>query len=269
MIPSMPPQPDHTVTSQGSLPMRFGAATNVGQVRRNNEDAWFADAEAGLFVVADGMGGQQAGELAAKMVVEALPKLLAHRLARLFRPRPRALRYWLPKVLSQLSLAVWQAAQCHLKLRGMGSTVVLALVRDGRVHVAHLGDSRAYFLRHGAMLRLTDDHSVVAVLLRAGIITPEEALLHPARGAITRFIGMEQPAEPDVCTLEPHGGDRLLLCSDGLNGMLSDQEIADLLAAHDDPQRAAEALVTAANAAGGFDNVTALVVNWRDQGHGT
>ena len=265
----MPSQPDRTTTSQGETPICFGAATDVGQVRRNNEDAWFADPASGLFVVADGMGGQQAGELASKMVIEALPRLLAQRLERLFRPRPRAIRYWLPRILSELSLAVWQTAQGHLKLRGMGSTVVLALVRDGRVYLAHLGDSRGYFLRRGVLLRLTDDHSVVAMLLRAGAITPEEALVHSARGAITRFVGMEQPAEPDVCTLEPRRGDRLLLCSDGLNGMLSDQDITGVLAAHEDPKRAAEALVAAANAAGGFDNITALVIDWGDQGHGT
>lgn len=258
----MPSHPDRTTTRHGAEALRFGAASDVGKVRENNEDSWFADCQSGLFVVADGMGGQQAGELASKMVVEALPKLLAQRLGRLFRPRPRALRYWLPRVLCELSRAVWQTAQSHLKLRGMGSTVVLALVRDGRMHLAHLGDSRAYFLRHGAMIRLTDDHSVVALLLRAGAITPEEARGHPARGAITRFVGLEEPAEADTCTLEPRAGDRLLLCSDGLTDMLGDQEIANLLGAQGDPQQAADALVARANEVGGFDNITALVVEW-------
>ena len=261
----MPSPPDRTTTGQGTSLLRFGAASDVGKVRQNNEDAWFADSESGLFVVADGMGGQQAGELASKMVVDALPKLLAQRLGRLFRPRPRALRYWLPRVLCELSRAVWQTAQAHAKLHGMGSTVVLALVRDGRMHLAHLGDSRAYFLRRGAMIRLTDDHSVVALLLRAGAITLEEARVHPARGAITRFVGMEEPAEADTCTLEPRLGDRLLLCSDGLTDMVGEQDIADLLAAHDEPQRIAEALVSRANAAGGFDNITALVVEWGER----
>jgi PPM family protein phosphatase len=257
----MPSQPDRTTFKPPCPLLRFGAASDMGKVRQNNEDAWLADAEAGVFILADGMGGQQAGELASRMVVEVLPKLLAQRVGRLFRPRPRALRYWLPRVLAELSYGVWQASHAHATLRGMGSTVVLALVRDGRVHVAHLGDSRAYLLRRGVLLRLTDDHSVVAMLLRAGAISPEEALVHPSRGAITRFVGMEQPVPADICTLELRAGDRLLLCSDGLTDMLGEPDLAELLTAHD-PQRAANALVATANAAGGFDNITAVVVEW-------
>ena len=246
--------------------MAVGATSDVGKVRANNEDAFRADAEAGLFVVSDGMGGQQAGELAARMVVDTLPGTIGARLDRMERPRGRAYRYWLRKELARLSRRVRDAARRQPHLRGMGATVVAALVRDRWAHIAHMGDSRAYLFRDGQLRQLTDDHSVVAWLLRKGEITPQEAARHPARASITRFVGMEDDAQPDVRSVALAAGDRLLLCTDGLTNMLPDESIAAMLGERADPQTTCEALVVGANAAGGQDNTTAVLVDFGGEG---
>jgi protein phosphatase len=149
----------------------------------------------------------------------------------------------------------------------MGATVVVAYVRAGRAYIAHLGDSRAYRLRPGGNLqRLTHDHSVVGMLLDDGEITPSEAADHPARGVISRYMGMEQAVDPDLCCVRLVADDRLLLCSDGLPLMVPDSEIQVILSREQNPEAACRALVGAANSAGGKDNVTALIVIWDGRG---
>ncbi|MDI7278161.1 MAG: SpoIIE family protein phosphatase, partial [Anaerolineae bacterium] len=147
--------------------------------------------------------------------------------------------------------------------RRPGATVAAAWLRGGQAHLAHMGDSRIYLYRQGRLSQQTEDHSVVALLLRSGEITPEEARRHPARHQITRHVGMEGEVYADVRTIQLEPGDRLLLCTDGLTGPLDDERVAALLAEHGDPEAACRALVAAANAAGGADNITALVVDWR------
>ena len=148
----------------------------------------------------------------------------------------------------------------------MGATVVMALVQDDRAFIAHMGDSRAYLLRRGKLRPLTDDHSIVGILLRTGEIRPEEAEHHPARGQLSRYVGMEDEVYPDVRTVRLASGDRLLLCTDGLTGMVPDDTIMGLLAVSEEPQVACDHLVEAANAAGGKDNITAVIVDWQAPG---
>jgi protein phosphatase len=143
----------------------------------------------------------------------------------------------------------------------MGATVVMVLILGRRAYVAHMGDSRAYLFRRGRLTPMTDDHSIVGILLRQGEISEAEAREHPARGRVSRYVGMEGEVYPDVRVEVLRKADRLLLCTDGLNGMISDAQIKRILTANRDPQQASQALVDAANRAGGEDNVTAVVVD--------
>lgn len=147
-------------------------------------------------------------------------------------------------------------------LRGMGATVALAWLRGSLAHLAHMGDSRIYLFRQERLARLTKDHSVTALLLRHGEITPEQAGTHPARGQLSRYVGMKGEVSPDVQAVPLQHGDRLLLCTDGLTNMLPDAQIGHLLRINAEPEAACQALVQAASAAGGTDNITALVVNY-------
>lgn len=238
-----------------------GAASDAGRVRAQNEDAFHADPEHGLFIVADGMGGHQAGEVASKAVVSILPQIIAARLERLKNPSPRAIRYWLKQDILTLSQQLHAETANHVAVRGLGATLVMALVRGDCAHIASMGDSRVYRFRAGQLTQLTADHSVVAMLVCGGEITPEEAKTHPARSQITRFVGMEAPVYPDVMTFPLKAGDRLLLCSDGLTGMVSDADIATILRTTPDPQQTCQSLVQAANQAGGEDNITVVLVD--------
>ena len=248
------------------FPCRCGFVTDVGRIRKENQDTCLADPANGLFLVSDGMGGQQAGSLAAKVVTEILPKLIHQRLKKLGQARTRAIRYWLR--MDVLAFSKWLRAEssARTEMRGMGATLVAALIRGNRAHITHMGDSRAYLFRDGRLTQLTDDHSVVGLLLRNGEITDEEAANHPARGQLIRYIGMEAEVYPDARTLALNPGDRLLLCSDGLTGMVTDQTIAETLTSQTDPQTACHLLVDAANAAGGYDNITVLIADYQDSG---
>ena len=245
-----------------SQPLLVAASvTDVGRVRDHNEDAFFVDAERGLFIVSDGMGGQNAGELASRMVVSVLPQMIEGRLRRLSGSRTRAIRYWLRREIVNLSQQLRTASAGEVGFKGMGATLVLALFGPERVHIAHMGDSRAYLFRERRLTQLTQDHSVVGILLRNGEITPEEAKSHPAGGQLSRYVGMAGEVYPDILSVPLQKGDRLLLCTDGLTGMVPHVEIAALLRERADPQQTCQTLVDAANRAGGKDNVTVVVVN--------
>lgn len=243
-----------------SLSIHAAGLTNVGKVRDTNEDAYVVDLDHGLFVVSDGMGGARAGELASRIVTTVLPGMILARLHRLRNPRTRAIRYWLRQDILRLSQQLHAEAAQKTALRGTGATVVLALLREDRAHIAHMGDSRAYLFREQHLRQWTDDHSIVAMLVRSGEITAADAKTHPARAQITRVVGMEAPVYPEVGTFPLKPGDRLLLCSDGLTGMVSDEDIAAILRTTPTPQHACDLLVHAANEAGGKDNITVVVV---------
>ena len=246
------------------LPVRAACVSDAGRVRENNEDSYLVSLEQNLLIVSDGMGGHQAGEVASEAVVTVLPEMIKQRLAGESSPRPRIVELTLRETILQLSQRLRAESAGRGGLKGMGATVALAWLRgpEGMAHLAHMGDSRIYLYRHGNLTQLTEDHSVVALLLKRGDITPEEARRHPARGRLSRYVGMEGEVYPDVQTVRLREGDRLLLCTDGLTGPVSDDEIAALLRANLDPEAACQALVDAANDAGGKDNITVLVVNW-------
>ncbi|MFN8024788.1 MAG: Stp1/IreP family PP2C-type Ser/Thr phosphatase [Acidimicrobiia bacterium] len=229
--------------------LRVGAATDVGRVREGNEDAYLVDDAMGLVAVADGMGGHRGGEVASATALEALRAAIS---------AGRPLR----EAVEDANRAVWDKAQTDDALRGMGTTVTAAtLAAGGTLLIGHVGDSRAYLLRDGELRQVTTDHSLVEELVRDGRITPDEAAVHPQRSIITRALGVDSSVEVDVYPVELRAGDVLLFCSDGLTGMLQPDLIAAELRREDDPARAASKLVDAANASGGEDNITVVVVS--------
>jgi protein phosphatase len=250
--------------------LTFAGLTDKGRLRDSNEDAWFADRQQGLFIVSDGMGGHAAGEVASGIVVQALPPLIQQRLQGLPPSSSPDIADVLVSAIRDLSEQVLEESRNHPALDGMGATIVLCLVQDRQAVIGHLGDSRAYLLRRHELHRLTRDHSIVQILIDAGEIREEEAPTHPARGKITRAVGMPGLALPDTKVLNLAAGDRLLLCCDGLTDMLTDDQIARILRTSDTPEVACRYLVEAANRAGGRDNITTVVMDWNGpRGNGT
>ena len=234
-------------------PLKLVAAgiTDVGRVRAGapNEDGFLDETRRlGLVAVADGMGGHRAGEVASATALEALRAAMA---------AGQPLR----DAIEGANDAVLEKSVADQELRGMGTTLTAGtLGTDGNLLIGHVGDSRAYLVRDGELTQVTNDHSLVEEMVRGGELTPEQAESHPRRSIITRALGIDPEVEVDVYPLELRPGDRLLLCSDGLTTMLRGEEIATILEGEHHPERAAQLLVDAANAAGGEDNVTAVVV---------
>ncbi|MGH2865025.1 MAG: Stp1/IreP family PP2C-type Ser/Thr phosphatase [Solirubrobacteraceae bacterium] len=229
------------------------AGTDTGRQRRANEDSLLARSP--LFVVADGMGGAQAGEVASRIAVESFqpgvqdasdPELALAELARAANSR------------------IHELSHTSAEHAGMGTTLTAVYVGELELAIAHVGDSRAYCLRDGQLERLTDDHSLVDELMRQGRLTPEEAVEHPQRSVITRALGPEATVEVDTRTVRARPGDVYLICSDGLTTMIGEEQIAELLLAHPRLRDAGEALIAAANEAGGRDNITVVLLRLED-----
>ena len=206
------------------------------------------------------MGGHLAGDRAAEMVIEGLPALLRRHPGGTFDLAGPDAAPGVIAALTELSDRVRSLSEGRPGLDGMGSTVVLALVRGTHVVIAHLGDSRAYLVRGQGLARITRDHTIVQLLVDNGEIDPEEAPTHSARGQLTRYVGMAGEALPEARCLEIQEGDRILLCSDGLTGVVNEERLLSALRAGKAPSGACRRLVDAANAAGGKDNVTAVVL---------
>jgi PPM family protein phosphatase len=226
-----------------------GSRTDVGRGRPENEDSILVDDAGGLWAVADGMGGHRAGEVASATAIDTLQ-------AAYQAGRP------LDEAVEDANAAVFAKSADDPALRGMGTTLTAIAVRDGHTAVlGHVGDSRAYLLRDGTVTQVTEDHSLVEQLVREGRLRPEEAQRHPQRAIITRALGVDAHVEVDTYRVDLKAGDRLLICSDGLTNMLSDETIAATLRRHADPQQAADNLVDMANQAGGDDNITVVVLD--------
>lgn len=227
----------------------FGSRTDVGCVRDHNEDSLIVTPP--LFAVADGMGGHAAGEVASEIAVNVLAEQApAH-------PDAEALG----RAIEEANRAIIDAACEGRGREGMGTTCTAAMLEGERLIIAQVGDSRAYLLHQGKLQQLTRDHSLMADLIEAGQITPEQARTHPNRSVITRALGSDPHTRPDLYEINVETGDRLLLCSDGLSGMVRDEDIEATLARVRDPQRCASQLVNEAVAAGGHDNITVIVAD--------
>jgi protein phosphatase len=226
------------------------AATDIGLVREGNEDSYLT--EEPLFAVADGMGGHRGGEVASQLAVETLEKLFRQGAGEL------------PDQVQEANRVVFERSVVDRKVAGMGTTLTAALVQDDRVRLAHVGDSRAYLLRDGELRLLTEDHTLVHRMVSEGEISKEEAQTHPQRSVLTRAIGVDTVVDVDDETLQVRPSDRLLLCTDGLTSMVSEDEIEEVLRSVPDAQEAAQRLVRIANEAGGMDNTTVLVLDFSD-----
>ncbi len=223
------------------------AATHAGRKRRRNEDAYVQRPP--LFAVADGMGGAQAGEVASRLAAAVVEDDASSGA-----PEERVVA-----LIEEANRRVFQRAYEDAAASGMGTTMTIALVDEDRVTIGHVGDSRAYRLRDSQLEQLTEDHSLVAELVRSGKLAPEEADSHPQRNVITRVLGSDPDVDVDVFTTEAEAGDVFLLCSDGLTTMVGEQRIVEIFAAHaGDLDSAARALVNDANRGGGEDNITVV-----------
>lgn len=227
------------------------AKTDVGRVRQGNEDSYLVQEP--LFAVADGMGGHLGGEIASATTVETITA------AAETDPPHDTTR--LAAMVREANSAVWEKAQGDGELRGMGTTCTLVLLEGQELHIAHVGDSRAYLLRAGELSQVTEDHTLVNRMVREGRLKPEEADRHPQRSIITRALGVDAEVEVDELTLGVEEGDRFLLCSDGLTSMIDFTTLRETLAGVPSPQAAVERLVELANEAGGEDNITVVLVD--------
>jgi protein phosphatase len=238
------------------MKLKWGASTDVGMVRQQNEDSYLA--EENLYVVADGMGGHNAGEVASALAVTTLKAGARSGIDSVERFR---------EIVQQANTAIYTASLDDSTQSGMGTTLTALSIVAGeepRVLVANVGDARTYLWRNGALTRLSVDHSYVQELVNEGIITPEEARVHPRRNIVTRALGIDRSVVVDVFSHVVRTGDRIVLCSDGLVDEVSDADIAIVLGQHSDPQDTSEALVMVANTAGGRDNTTVIVIDVLD-----
>jgi PPM family protein phosphatase len=229
--------------------------TDTGRQRRGNEDASYARAP--LFVVADGMGGAQAGEVASQIAVETFQQGL---------PDTGAPEERLVSRIREANERIHALSQTERERHGMGTTLTAAYLDDAQVTIAHVGDSRAYMFRDDELRRLTKDHTLVGALVEEGRLTEEEAEQHPQRSIITRALGPEASVQIDTWTYPARSGDVLLLCSDGLTSMISEKRIAEILRDASNLSLAADRLIREANEAGGRDNITVVLSRLEDVG---
>ncbi|MBZ5640503.1 MAG: Stp1/IreP family PP2C-type Ser/Thr phosphatase [Acidobacteriia bacterium] len=235
--------------------------TDVGRRRDKNEDAYLVEPSMGLYAVADGMGGHAAGEIASRLAMDALSDSMRRGGWNPDSDDTDEATRRLESAVLEANRRICDSIQFHDEQRGMGTTLVALLTAGGRAVLAHVGDSRAYLLRGGALVRLTSDHSWVNEQVKLGLLSDDDAQRHPMRNIVTRALGSRPDVAMDRGVEDMHTGDVFLLCSDGLNTMLSDDEIRDLMDRHrGQPESACQALVAAANQRGGEDNVTVVVV---------
>lgn len=240
------------------MQIAVGASTDVGMVRQGNEDNFFAEADdrRGVFVVADGMGGHAAGEVASEMAVQ----IIARHLLPMTSVKQEGASGLVAKAMQDANRAIYDRMLAETDKQGMGTTASVMFLSDHGYLIGQIGDSRAYLLRDGALSQITKDHSYVQEQVDAGLLTPEQARYHPYSNVITRCVGASDEVEADIYTGEARVGDVFLLCSDGLTGMVDDRRLQQLLLARSGPGRIVDSLIAEANGRGGLDNITAVVI---------
>jgi len=242
------------------LYISYGTHTDRGKVRESNEDSYAANAKNRLFLVADGMGGHAAGEIASSIAASTVEEYVALR-----HSSPLAPRDILQLAVREANTRIYHTQLDRAEFAGMGSTLTAILLRNGKYYVAHVGDSRAYLLRDGVLRQITRDHSVVWDLLEKGLIEKKDLSGHPKKNLITRSIGPHPQVEIDMEAGDVQAGDVYLLCSDGLTDVVADENLGRLLSgSRGTPQQLSEDLVEAANRAGSPDNITAVVLRIED-----
>src|SRR5262245_10012349 len=238
--------------------MHVAALSDVGMVRSGNEDSFFAHATkgGGLFIVADGMGGHAAGEVASEMAVQ----IVSRELGTIHQLSGQGPRDKVAESIRNANRAIYERTINESDKQGMGTTVSVLLVSGARWLIGQVGDSRVYLLRDGALTQLTKDHSYVQEQVDAGLLTPEQARYHPYSNVITRCVGANESVDVDIYRGDVLPGDVFLVASDGLTGMVDDRRLQQILLARSTPARIVDALIAEANGRGGLDNITAIVI---------
>lgn len=239
-----------------TLRWRAAGDTHVGRVRRSNEDTLRLDEERGVFLVADGMGGHAAGEVASEMAVQ----IVSRNLLPLASVTQAGAAEVVAQALQEANRAIYDRMLNEVDKQGMGTTASVLVLSDAGYLIGQIGDSRIYLLRDGALTQITKDHSYVQEQVDAGLLTPEQARYHPYSNVITRCVGASEEVEADVYTGEVKVGDVFLVASDGLTGMVDDRRLQQLLLARSGPGRIVDSLIAEANGRGGLDNITAIVI---------
>jgi serine/threonine protein phosphatase PrpC len=232
--------------------VEVGAATDVGKVREKNDDSFLI--EPPVYAVADGMGGAPAGDVASQLALDTIEKIA--------RRGPDQLG----EMVQRANEVVFERSRSDPNASGMGTTLTVAQIDGGDLRLGHVGDSRAYLFRASDLRQLTEDHTLVGRMVKAGEITRAEADSHPHRNVLVRVVGTEPDVTVDEVSVSLLDGDRVLLCSDGLTGMVTEEQIKAILESEPDAQKAAERLVRAANRAGGVDNITVVVLDAHGNG---
>ena len=238
------------------------ARTDPGRIRTQNEDAFSIDDELNMYIVSDGMGGMQGGEIASAIVVRGLPLEVAARINSEGIHETRQAAEILVAAIDAISSQLLTQSNRVERLRGMGATVVACLIYNDTAIIAHMGDSRAYLLRKNVLEQMTEDHTLVATLLKLKQISKKEARIHPGRHVVSRYVGMETEVGPDVGLIRLKEGDLILLCTDGLTNMIFDKSIGQIL--YDEPsiESSCDRLIQTANNAVGKDNITAMIIKY-------
>ena len=236
------------------------ARSDVGMIRAGNEDSFFAEAneKRGLFIVADGMGGHAAGEVASEMAVQIISRELAGITEINNGDNVAAVK--VAEAVKKANSKIYERTITEVDKQGMGTTASVLILTGSRYLIGQVGDSRVYLLRDGKLRQLTKDHSYVQEQVDAGFLTPEQARYHPYSNVITRCVGASDSVEPDTYNGEVKTGDVYLVASDGLTGMVDDRRLQQLLFSRATPGRVVDALISEANGRGGLDNITAIVV---------
>lgn len=242
--------------------------TNVGMKRSHNEDSFFIVEEEGLYIIADGMGGHSSGEIASQMAVETVANFFKStsnddEVTWPFK-MDKGRDYQENRLVTSIKLAnlrIYESAQREAKYRGMGTTIVTALFKNDEVIIAHVGDSRCYHISGNEMRQITEDHSLLNDYIKAKKLTPEELENFPHKNVIVRALGMKETVQVDINRVRPKVGDIFLLCTDGLSGMVKDEEMKNIILQNSDNlDRANELLIQRANENGGVDNITAILL---------
>jgi len=241
--------------------------TNIGQKRKSNQDSIYLNCEQHLFVVADGMGGHQGGDIASQMAVKAIPEYLIPKL--MARPSSEDLVNLLKNSVLKANEAILQKSRQDSKLQGMGTTVVALLFSDSTLYIANVGDSRAYLLHKGEIYQLSKDHSLIQEKINLGIYTRQQAQADKMKNVLSRTVGFDDSVDVDIFNFKVHKGDLFFICSDGLHGKVSDHDMMHILNRHINPSQqqitqkqlndAANELVAQANANGGQDNISVII----------